>query len=147
MPGKSKRSVLRSHARPGGHGGCSKESSWRSNSAVAQGPARTGDEAVAAQFSDRLRGVGVAAATRDRILGAAEALFVRDGFARTSIRAIAADAGVSEATVYVTFAGQAALLDQAIIRAVADERLSAHRFSGSTYRSSTCRSLLALNPA
>ncbi len=61
-----------------------------------------------------------ATATRDRILQAAETLFVRDGFARTSIRAIAADAGVSEATVYVTFASKAALLNQAIIRAVAE---------------------------
>jgi AcrR family transcriptional regulator len=59
-----------------------------------------------------------AAATRERLLVAAETLFVRDGYARTSLRAVAAEAGVSEATVYVAFAGKAALLNQAIIRAV-----------------------------
>jgi AcrR family transcriptional regulator len=59
-----------------------------------------------------------AEATRDRICAAAEALFVRDGYARTSIRAVAARAGVSEATIYLAFADKAALLDATILRAI-----------------------------
>ena len=69
-----------------------------------------------------------AEATRDRICAAAEALFLRDGYARTSIRAVATEAGVAEATVYLAFAGKGALLDAVIIRATRDnpgERLDA----------------------
>jgi len=61
-----------------------------------------------------------AAATRDRICAAAEELFVRDGYARTSIRAVARAAGVAEATIYLTFPNKAALLDAVIIRAIRD---------------------------
>src|SRR3954453_19864954 len=61
-----------------------------------------------------------AAATRDRICVAAEELFLRDGYARTSVRAVAKAAGVAEATVYLAFAGKAALLDAVIVRAVRD---------------------------
>jgi AcrR family transcriptional regulator len=61
-----------------------------------------------------------AAATRDRICAAAEELFVRDGYARTSIRAVAKAAGVAEATVYLAFADKPALLDAVILRAVRD---------------------------
>src|SRR3954469_2403288 len=61
-----------------------------------------------------------AAATRDRICAAAEELFVRDGYARTSVRAVAKAAGVAEATIYVTFPGKAALLDAVIVRATRD---------------------------
>ena len=69
-----------------------------------------------------------AEATRDRICAAAEALFLRDGYARTSIRAVATEAGVAEATVYLAFADKGALLDAVIIRATRDnpgERLDA----------------------
>jgi AcrR family transcriptional regulator len=69
-----------------------------------------------------------AEATRDRICAAAEALFLRDGYARTAIRAVAAEAGVAEATVYLAFADKGALLDAVIIRATRDnpgERLDA----------------------
>ena len=55
--------------------------------------------------------------TRERICDAAEVLFLRDGYARTSIRAVAREAGVSDATVYLVFATKAALLDAVIIRA------------------------------
>jgi AcrR family transcriptional regulator len=51
---------------------------------------------------------------------AAEDLFVRDGYARTSIRAVAKAAAVAEATVYLTFPNKAALLDAVIVRAVRD---------------------------
>ena len=59
-----------------------------------------------------------AAATRAAILAAAEALFLRDGYARTSIKAIAAVAGVSEKTMYLAFATKATLLRQVIQHAV-----------------------------
>lgn len=55
-----------------------------------------------------------AAATRAAILAAAEALFLRDGYAATSMKAIAAKAGVSEKTMYLTFASKARLLRQVI---------------------------------
>jgi AcrR family transcriptional regulator len=61
-----------------------------------------------------------AAQTRERICAAAEALFLRDGYASTSLRAVAKQAGVSEATIYLTFPGKAALLDAVILRAVRD---------------------------
>jgi AcrR family transcriptional regulator len=61
-----------------------------------------------------------AAATRERICAAAEALFVRDGYARTSIRAVAKAAAVAEATIYLTFPNKAALLDAVIVRATRD---------------------------
>ena len=48
-----------------------------------------------------------AAATRERICAAAEDLFVRDGYARTSVRAVAKAAGVAEATMYLAFPGRA----------------------------------------
>jgi AcrR family transcriptional regulator len=59
-----------------------------------------------------------AEATRDRICAAAEELFMRDGYARTSVRAVAARAGVSEATVYLAFPAKPALLDATILRAI-----------------------------
>ena len=61
-----------------------------------------------------------AAATRERICVAAEELFVGDGYARTSIRAVAKAAGVAEATIYLTFPNKAALLDAVIVRATRD---------------------------
>jgi len=59
-----------------------------------------------------------AEATRDAICQAAEDLLMRDGYARTSIRAVAARAGVSEATVYLAFPNKPALLDATILRAI-----------------------------
>ena len=61
-----------------------------------------------------------AAATRERICAAAEELFVGDGYARTSIRAVAKAAAVAEATIYLTFPSKAALLDAVIVRATRD---------------------------
>jgi len=69
-----------------------------------------------------------AAVTRERICAAAESLFLRDGYARTSVRAVAKAAAVAEATVYLTFPDKAALLDAVIVRAVRDnpsERIDA----------------------
>jgi AcrR family transcriptional regulator len=61
-----------------------------------------------------------AAATRERICATAEELFLRDGYARASIQAVATAAGVAEATVYLSFASKAALLDAVIVRATRD---------------------------
>ena len=61
-----------------------------------------------------------AAATRDRICAAAERLFLADGYARTSIRAVAKAAGVAEATIYLAFPDKPALLDAVIVRATRD---------------------------
>jgi AcrR family transcriptional regulator len=58
--------------------------------------------------------------TRARMCSAAEELFLRDGYERTSIRAVAKAAGVSEATVYVAFDNKAALLGEVIVRATRD---------------------------
>ena len=51
-----------------------------------------------------------AAATRAAILAAAKELFLRDGYAATSMKAIATRAGVSEKTMYLTFSSKATLL-------------------------------------
>ena len=55
-----------------------------------------------------------AAATRAKILAAAETLFLRDGYVPTSMKSIAEVAGVSEKTMYLTFATKATLLRQVI---------------------------------
>jgi TetR/AcrR family transcriptional regulator, regulator of autoinduction and epiphytic fitness len=59
-------------------------------------------------------------ATRDRICAAAERLFLRDGYGRTSMGAVARQAKVAPATVYNAFSTKAALLDAVILRAVRD---------------------------
>ena len=69
---------------------------------------------------DAARRRAAAEVTRERICAAAEELFLRDGYARTSIRAVASEAGVAEATVYLAFLTKAALLDATILRATRD---------------------------
>ena len=59
-----------------------------------------------------------AQATRRRIRAAAADRFVRDGYAATSMKAIATDAGVSERTVFLAFPTKAALLGACIRVAV-----------------------------
>jgi AcrR family transcriptional regulator len=51
-----------------------------------------------------------AAATRRKILGAAQELFERDGYAATSMAAIATAAGVSLKTVYLSFENKSGVL-------------------------------------
>lgn len=63
-----------------------------------------------------------AAATRERICVAAEELFLRDGYARTSVRSVAKAAAVAEATVYLAFESKAVLLGAVIVRATRDNR-------------------------
>jgi AcrR family transcriptional regulator len=70
---------------------------------------------------DASRRRAAADATRERICAAAETLFLRDGYARASIRAVAREAGVAEATVYLVFSTKAGLLDATILRATGAE--------------------------
>src|SRR5919201_697161 len=51
-----------------------------------------------------------AAATRREILGAAQRLFERDGYAATTMAAIAAEANIAPKTVYVTFETKSGVL-------------------------------------
>lgn len=57
-----------------------------------------------------------AARTREAIVGAARALFESEGFAATTIAAIAARAGVSVQTVYATFGNKAG-----VVRAIVEQ--------------------------
>jgi AcrR family transcriptional regulator len=66
---------------------------------------------------DTSRRRAAADSTRERICAAAEKLFLRDGYARASIRAVAREAGVAEATVYLVFSTKAELLNATILRA------------------------------
>lgn len=59
-----------------------------------------------------------ARATRRAIRTAAAHLFLRDGYERTSMRAIAEEASVSERTVYLAFPKKSSLLDEIIRVAV-----------------------------
>lgn len=63
-----------------------------------------------------------AAATREAIRQAASTLFVRQGFAATTMRQVAAEAGVGERTVYAAFASKFALYHHALdVATVGDE--------------------------
>jgi AcrR family transcriptional regulator len=63
--------------------------------------------------------------TRHAIRDAAEALFLRDGYTRTSMKAIAQRAGVSEKTMYLTYATKANLLREVIQVAVRGDESAA----------------------
>src|SRR6185436_2535194 len=56
---------------------------------------------------------------RAAVIDASRRLFLRDGFARTTVARIAADAGVSEETVYKTFGNKIAL-----VRAIREQALA-----------------------
>ena len=64
---------------------------------------------------------------RDLILNAAQELFARDGYGSTGIRAIAAEVGISEATIYHYFRSKDEILD-AIIARTAEGQLQAYQF-------------------
>jgi AcrR family transcriptional regulator len=55
----------------------------------------------------------------DEVLDAALALFARQGFARTTVEQVAAQAGLSKAAVYLYFPSKTALLQGLVHRAVA----------------------------
>ena len=64
--------------------------------------------------------------TRRRILDAAETLFVRDGFAATTMAAIAAHADVAVQTVYAVFSTKRAILTELIdARVLGDDDVAA----------------------
>jgi AcrR family transcriptional regulator len=63
-----------------------------------------------------------ALATRRRVLDAAEVLFIRDGYAATTITAIAESADVAVQTVYAVFGTKRAILTQLLeLRTVGDD--------------------------
>src|SRR3954453_5107019 len=72
---------------------------------------------VKRRYQSAVRTTG-AQETRRKIRAAAAERFVRHGYAGTSMKAIAAAAGVSEATVFVAFPTKAALLGECIRVAV-----------------------------
>jgi AcrR family transcriptional regulator len=69
---------------------------------------------------DASRRRATAQASRDRVCAVAETLFLRDGYVKTSIAAVARAAGVSPAFIYLAFENKAALLDAAILCALRD---------------------------
>ena len=68
------------------------------------------DEDVKPRRYDSSRRRAQAEMTRRDILAAAERLFGRDGFAKTTVAAIAAEAGVATKTVFLAFETKAGLL-------------------------------------
>ena len=66
------------------------------------------------------RGAPARPQTRDRICAAAEELFLRDGYARTSIRAVARGGGRRRGDGLSRLRDKAALLDAVIVRATRD---------------------------
>jgi AcrR family transcriptional regulator len=64
---------------------------------------------------------------RDLILDTAQVLFARDGYGSTGIRAIAAEVGISEATIYHYFRSKDEILD-GIINRTAEGQLQVYRF-------------------
>ena len=64
------------------------------------------------------RRLAAARETRARICAAAGTLFLADGYAATSIRAIARAAGVAEKTVYLQFATKSAVLKEVVETAI-----------------------------
>lgn len=81
------------------------------------------EEAVKRPYHSPLRDRH-AAATRGAILDAAHDLFLRDGYQATSVRKIAAAAGVSERTVYNAFTDKATVLYEVGARIVSGELAS-----------------------
>jgi AcrR family transcriptional regulator len=68
---------------------------------------------------DSPRRAAQARQTRAAVTGAAQRLFLRDGFAATTIAAIAAEAAVSAETIYKAFGGKPGL-----VRAICDQALA-----------------------
>jgi AcrR family transcriptional regulator len=62
------------------------------------------NEGAAARRAERITN------TEERLVAAATTLFLRDGYVRTTLAAVAAEAGVAQRTVYLRFGTKAALL-------------------------------------
>jgi AcrR family transcriptional regulator len=73
--------------------------------------------------------------TRARIRAAGEALFVRLGYAATSMKAVAREAGVAERTVYLNFPTKALLLNEIIRVTVRGHDRDESLLAGETFRS------------
>jgi AcrR family transcriptional regulator len=71
------------------------------------------DRKVKRRYESAARTAG-AQATRRKIRAAAAGLFVADGYAATTMRVIAAGAGISERTVFLAYPTKAALLSDCI---------------------------------
>jgi AcrR family transcriptional regulator len=72
-----------------------------------------------------------AAATRRSILDAAHALFVADGYAATTLRSIAARAGVAVQTVFAVFGSKRELLRQVLEQSImGDESIPVNESAG-----------------
>lgn len=71
-----------------------------------------GEPAVKTRRYDATRRKEAAAATRERVLDTAERLLLRDGYAGTTITAIAAAAQVSAVLIYKRFGGKPGLVAQ-----------------------------------
>jgi len=73
--------------------------------------------------------------TRRRIRAAGEALFVRFGYAATSMKEVAREAGVAERTLYLNFPTKAALLSEIIRVTVRGHDRDEPLLAGQAYRS------------
>ncbi|MFN8668336.1 MAG: TetR/AcrR family transcriptional regulator [Gemmatimonadaceae bacterium] len=71
-----------------------------------------------------LQNESLRAATRGKLLDAALALFARDGYGDTTVRAIAREAGVATGLLYSHFAGKEALLRALFEQSMSQVRLS-----------------------
>ncbi len=70
------------------------------------------------------RNQALRASTRAKLLNAALSLFARDGYAATSVRAIANESGVATGLLYSHFSGKEALLRAVFEESMADVRAS-----------------------
>jgi AcrR family transcriptional regulator len=69
--------------------------------------------------------------SRERILQTALALFARQGYERTPIRAIAREAGISQGLMYNYFEGKEQLLRAIFARSMAEARMQPSALQGS----------------
>ena len=89
------------------------------------------EEAVKLDLGRRAR---KALATRHRVLDAAETLFIRDGYAATTISSIADQADVAVQTVYAVFKNKRAILTELLaVRVVGDDEVIPQRFPARVY--------------
>lgn len=68
--------------------------------------------------------------SRERIIGSALRLFARNGYAATSVRMIAEEAGISQGLLYNYFAGKEGLLRAIVERSMEDVQASFERAAG-----------------
>jgi AcrR family transcriptional regulator len=91
------------------------------------------DEVKRKSYESPVR-AGAARETRRRIRAAAAELFTTEGYAATTMTAVAAAAGVSDRTVYLSFETKAALLNECIRVAVRGGDEEAPLMAGAGFR-------------